>query len=129
MNYDAMPAGREMDQLVAKRVMEWREVGGGIGVPPDPQATVHVWVPDYSVNLSWAWGIVRAMNQKGIHLWALSQEDPEEEGCHWKADFGPAYSSAILGCAETAPLALCRAALAAIDVYHPIGVFDWMPKD
>lgn len=91
-----MPAGREMDALV----MEWVT-----------KFTVNdnFYIPHYSTDISAAWQVVDKMKERGlgfaIHCgenWRpIALFDKEESENDW------------IG-AETAPLAICRAALLAV---------------
>lgn len=119
---DAMPAGREMDALVAEYVM-------GSPCPPMPvdgpdwgsQASqVEIWhenLPHYSTDIAAAWQVVKKFNNKltiqgpnSIDLnEGFSYPDYWEIGFHEKS-----WSNKFRGVAETAPLAICRAALKAV---------------
>lgn len=113
MNIDAIPAGRELDAMVAEKVMGWRAVGGHKGVPSDPQCTVHVEVPRYSTLISCAWEVVEKLQETSI-LEHLEQRDGDEG--KYVVQFCAKPNEAWWhehAYADTAPLAICRAALKA----------------
>lgn len=104
---EAIPAGREMDTLIAEQVLgwtfhpssfeqaepsEWRKDGRKIWAAP--------FTP--SVNIAAAWQVFDPM-----HL----PLEKSQEGT-WLVYRPESASIAILGHADTAPLAICRAALA-----------------
>jgi hypothetical protein len=116
---DAMPAGREMDALVAEKVMGFvvmrhRDVDGQhIEHNPDelmrgpdgeaPRYAYMVPVDHYSTDIAAAWEVVeKLVSEQGLHLWWHNV---------WLVDF--ALSGAQR--AETAPLAICRAALKTVN--------------
>lgn len=136
-----MDAGRELDALVAEKVMGWVNVAclnggntptgepdddwnrdarndprhGGTGIPQ-----VHrLEVPDYSTQINDAWEVVEKLKRDG---WNVSLGGDNGWGCTiykihaqggknfsstWEESFGPIN-------AETAPLAICLAALKAV---------------
>ena len=112
----AMPAGREMDALIAELVMGWRvehepyqfldgEAGTGYDDPGDFQP---------STDIAAAWEVVERLNL--LDLYALkrsneydSQTAGYEVGEPSCGDGGRYWDR--LAEAETAPLAICRAAL------------------
>jgi hypothetical protein len=97
-----MPAGRELDALIAERVM-------GLKVDRRNDGTPHylTWTP-YSTDMSAAWEIVRAMEEKR-EWFKLGNVIPNSDAIVYEASFGDAYA-----CEDTAPLAICRAALLAV---------------
>jgi hypothetical protein len=121
-----MVAGPDLDALVAEKVMGWRKVprrvindrdlGPGWWHPtkgdpesPNPGASAFP-PPSYTTDIAAAWDVVETLNKKGIYLWAVGQEDSFPG---WSADFGRNHQSAHVAWGETAPLAICRAALKA----------------
>jgi hypothetical protein len=68
-----MKAGRELDALVAEKVMGWSDVGNiTIGMTtyvaghrPKGEQTV---VPAYSTSMAAAWAVVDALRARGLHL-------------------------------------------------------------
>lgn len=114
MNIDTMSAGREMDALVAKKVMGYvtlRVQGGEVWSWGDGRWRLKTWSP--STDIAAAWEVVARLNTLGIHLWAVGQEDALPG---WQADFGRNWQSAHQAWADTAPLAICRAALKAVEL-------------
>lgn len=114
-----MDAGRELDALVAEKVMglevkpyeklkgsDIPEYFGTLWVPSADQnrgTPYQQWLPlpHYSTSIAAAWEVVEKLKDDDFHL--------EEHGTHWKAGFGPRWRGA-----ETAPHAICLAALEAI---------------
>ena len=104
----SMPAGREMDVLIAEKVMGWktgeRGVNAGYWVN-DKGKEVHfkdTWYPSADVTV--AWEVVEKF--KGISL-----------RCHgkfWFCDFDVEGKDYEYSQSLTAPLAICRAALLAV---------------
>ena len=129
MNYDTMEAGREMDALVAEKVMglEYREmeisIGGGIMNASPKVVREWLWVSkdgdpgyvldgvlkEYSVSISDAWEVVEKFDRFDVRKYVGGY------GCqvalHGKTHLIIAESHAT---APTAPLAICRAALRAV---------------
>jgi len=90
-----MPAGREMDTLIAKSIF------GNVKKSWDWEFTL----PSYSTDISAAWRVVEKMSDG---------ETPNDVELRtsvrgWRCDFFKGYANA-----ETAPLAICRAALLAV---------------
>jgi hypothetical protein len=104
-------AGRELDMLVAEKVMGWkrgRMYGNGNGSwiqPPGTRWHRDDWsgTPDYSEDIKHAWMVVDAMG--GNHKFTLQSEHGE-----WFCSFdgGPEVTDI-----ETPELAICLAALKA----------------
>lgn len=106
---DSLPAGPEMDRLVHERIMLNR-------VLPDGSRTTMgclsagSWSP--STNIAHAWEVVEKSHPNAWFLW---WDDGHAE---W-ACFLDGARSVLEGCrikawADTAPLAICRAALRAV---------------
>jgi len=122
MNYDKMPAGREMDALVAEKVMGekvyWKRLqapwGNGLCLLcAEGENYEHQSVPRYSEYIQDAWVVME-------HLWGARRISISYPGRYpgvktievfWATDEPPRYSTAQAG---TVPLAICRAALNAI---------------
>jgi len=134
-----LPAGRELDVLVAKKVMGWTKPKGGRRDPLTGKRPVwrelpfeYVDTPHFSTDIAAAWEVVEKFHgdspniQIGKDGWEIDVqtakdgngwfvairryrvEDYAEEHDYWGAQSYYAH-------AETAPLAICRAALAAVD--------------
>ena len=117
-----LQAGRELDALIAEKVMGWTSVAmAGLftqfpaialcGLPPGAQLNADLQVvPRYSTQIAAAWQVVEKFkmtitpNNCHPHIKAKWCVDVELKGSHelWLAG------------AETAPLAICRAALRAV---------------
>lgn len=106
-----LPAGPELDRLVAEDVMEWFVEDSGDGMPwfavwpgDGTSRWVHqvaVWNP--STNMAHAWEVVERMRVHGSA--AIQSGD-----FGWEVIFGGS-----VGIADTAQLAICRAALKAME--------------
>jgi hypothetical protein len=106
---ESMPAGREMDALVAQHVMGWRphfrntafyvSADHAESLMGRPLATVGKWHP--STDIAAAWEVVD-QQQGGLRFELRRRPD----GGFW-CSFGEEMSAE----AESAPLAICRAAL------------------
>ena len=132
---DTLPAGPDLDALVAEKVMGWTlgdphwihgymmhgmvEVRTWLGSETEDGAKSEGWSP--STNIAAAWEVVEKLSQSGVDFylerdpygrthWArfndTTQGTYNKEGCEDKR-LGDAD-------APTAPLAICRAALKAI---------------
>jgi hypothetical protein len=105
-------AGRELDTLVAEKVMGWRrkEEPSDIWCLSPPWVTRHgalvpfSQTPGYSTEIDAAWQVIEAMQAYCCDFTL------EKAGSAWYAEF-------IVGSAgaDTAPLAICLAALAAVE--------------
>lgn len=108
-----MEAGRELDALVADRVMElivWEEQVATRCkpmVPPiliDPQS-----LPHYSTDIAAAWLVMNkmALNEWDVDIWSNGDADRIE----WVCDIDMSLSKYIRVANSSAPLAICLAAL------------------
>src|SRR3990167_1498198 len=116
-----MEPGREMDALIAEKVMGWEKAvnswgnGADIGwnlpslLPHDPER--RTWSRDplpYSTDISAAWQVVEK-TRVGVRPY----------GAGWIAeseDAGRMYGNSYQAIADTAPYAICLAALKAVGV-------------
>ncbi len=111
MNANELSAGSDIDRLIAERVMGWTwgqtgtDYAGWRGAPASPPlegASRGYFRP--STSIADAWLVVERTTAFGHRYVVYGSTD----GGH-SCNFGP------FGCgAETAPLAICRAALAAL---------------
>jgi hypothetical protein len=131
-----LDAGRELDALVAERVMGWTHVGPHPwgkphGVPPEGRVYNErfgeasrpvglVEVPAYSTDIAAAWQVVEKIRN--------TDEAPDQtywnftdcSGCGWRAEVLQVLTEndmphlVAYGVGETLPEAICRAALAAV---------------
>lgn len=118
---NAMPAGRELDAMVAERVMGWERVDpppvelaranaagdevrrGDWWRPPNhPAPHAVLGVPPYSTDMNDAWQVVHRMRSLGLGMWM----DATAPDLGIGVDF-----DGIKGAGETEQLAICRAAL------------------
>jgi len=108
-----MEAGSELDQLIAERVMEWKEGQKtllsrrcGVGILGEKA------LPRYSTDIAAAWEAVEALREKEFVIDILgSLEDFIVK--IWNENESEGLSIAKAS-AEQAPLAICRAALLAV---------------
>lgn len=117
MNIDKMPAGHEMDALVAEKVM-------GLEVAGSPERRLHhrvnevaYPVPRYSTDIAAAWEALEVASKKvnasfnvGLYTWPKKHYNVQMSGGKGWGGFGEANPCVQ---ADTAPLAICRAALKA----------------
>lgn len=103
----ALP-GRSLDRLVAalagweykRSIGRWVEPGG---------AMAHVNPPEFSTDIAAAWQVVEKLNADGWgHRHSVYSPAAERPGWAWEFAIG---AKSFEGTAETAPLAICRAAL------------------
>lgn len=116
-----LPAGPELDALVAERVLGWGNVhiawSQVRGIPPQyadkqpPDRTINFPGMGWSLVISSAWDVVEAMERRGYSTNLHSHVDGS--GRRWTAEFWEHVENTDMGHGDTAPLAICRAALAA----------------
>ena len=105
-----MNAGRELDALIAEKVMGWRKAGT-LWITPTGQQLVeyhHEWMPEatpprYSTSIGAAWQVVEKLPPHSVDI---NNENPGGWICSVHTQLG--YWEAR---ARTAPLAICLAAL------------------
>lgn len=120
INIDAMPAGAEMDALVAERVMGWWRKY----YPPAAEDAWFdangfrmkrgAWCP--SEDIAAAWQVVEKM-VADRHTQDFHFGYKMCAGCEWQFCFADKVAGVFSDCAgraETMPLAVCRAALKAV---------------
>ena len=138
-----MNAGRELDELVAEKVMGWgKSCGGALFLPgrDGSRITHYAAVPHYSTSIGAAWEAVREVQQQH-HGWRFSllggdvtmgyvndspSEGVDESSRHafgWHAEFFGEMDPRLCygdrhgrGDAEAPSLAICLAALRAVGV-------------
>lgn len=132
MDIDTTEAGREMDALIAEKVMGLRVynnpgeyakpfvltlIDGESDKPPFRDGQM-VTLPSYSTDIGAAWEIVSKLTdntQPIYHTFTLSRYGLGVWG--YRAVIGVAYTMGkmdVEGIAKTAPLAICRAAAKAV---------------
>lgn len=122
-------AGRELDVLIAEKVMGWTWYKTGRGARmlcephhgqladgSEPIANLATFsVPLYSSDIAAAWSIVEKMQELG---WTFAIELFEDNG-NYSAYFKNTQNrDRYVGNADTAPLAICLAALKALGGEH-----------
>jgi hypothetical protein len=100
MSAPVMEAGRELDQRVAIEVMGWTLYAGNRNYRQSGEP-----VPDYSTDIAAAWLVVEALLARGIYVCV------EYASGRWNC-----WAGTVNVHAETAPLAICLAALKATEV-------------
>ena len=123
---DAMPAGREMDALVAERVMGWVHFtwkGYSYFLPqneiPGPDVQLMIYpgrpVPLYSTDIAAAWLVVDKMGLSLVRVdaarWLVGQYRESEYLDTEMGCIDGHFHYAGFAVSDTAPLAICRAAL------------------
>jgi hypothetical protein len=126
-----MDAGRELDALVAEKVMGWSDIDledqGDFGVPPEARipdaygrtvswyASPFEQFPHYSTDIAAAWLVVEKVatidkgEPGGLEVAVLHYPDRCE--CHIETN---SAAFLVVEGAPTAPHAICRAALLAV---------------
>jgi hypothetical protein len=115
---------RELDALVAEKVMGWI-IGYPLadapdGMPPRPPGDTRshydypVLVPAYSTDITAAWQVVEKMEDLGYH-WRFANVIPSSDPIVYTMKFMRMDTDAK-ETEFTAPLAICRAALKAVEV-------------
>ena len=118
-----LEAGRELDTLVAERVMGWKLkshkwIDGETRLGDFPEdkketGTSYRRVLKYTTDISAAWEVVEKMNSEGFAFYILWTT-----GIPW-AMFDKDSSMEYSAEADTAPLAICRAALLIMTKVQP----------
>jgi hypothetical protein len=121
MNVVAHEAGRKLDKLIALKLMGWLErPDGSLWEPGRRQnAPVHN-IPHYSTEIADAWKVAEKINlfkncrhlyQDGVGI--QNGSTWTRAGWEWVIEqvFEPIGHNVVITRGETAPLAICRAAL------------------
>lgn len=103
-------AGRELDALVAEKVMGWSQSEFGhatlyLTPPGQPRDVVRA-TPHYSTDIADAWMVVEKLNRPDMTL-RVEWDSNRRAWVAWRADMDTIYPAA------TAPLAICRFAVEA----------------
>lgn len=119
-----MKAGRELDALIAEKVMGLPEpdLKGHTIVPLPDSVRSEAWskIPEYSTNIADAWLVVEKLKDKDLHFVFGTVVFDNLGGNRLTKNYGAFFGA--LGErieqieAETAPLAICLASLKAIGV-------------
>lgn len=117
MNIDEMPAGREIDALILELIFEKKACHcksdpSMCAFGPNHCLTCDGWMPRFhSTNIAAAWEVVEKLGQKELNFFIESCKPHY----NWWAQFVPHNKDdEVHGEADTAPLAICRAALKAV---------------
>lgn len=136
-NTNIMLAGPDMDRLVAERVMGWTELKwypyeaacqnddaereGWFGIPPDCKYRERVDRREYSKSIAAAWEVVERM-AKHYHRNLVMNHTGAQYRCRFLTLEGPRIwdwaqrpNDGLTAWDESAPLAICRAALAMME--------------
>jgi hypothetical protein len=127
VNIDAMPAGRELDALVAEKVMGWTDINGNAAAVGCGLNHNKLWtrVPDYSTDIAAAWQVVEKLVAEG-RSWTFgackpgkrSAEDINQGHMHgYHAGVKTDHYGVVpfyWNYKDTMPLAICHAALKAV---------------
>ena len=125
-----LAAGRELDALVAEKVMEWKRIfiignlsGGEHNPVGERQGSTSVeLVPHYSTAMAAAWEVVEKLGQQGyeMNLRMILPPRAQFHCCFARVTIGKTiqdFDSSPKCCAveSTVPLAICLAALKAVE--------------
>lgn len=111
---DDLGASHWLDQLIATAVMGWVEKEKGYWVLPDGSECEDVYMPHYSQNIGDAMLIIpRLETHPDEILFSLVRKGYSQETLLWAAEFRKCRGNQhhYYADANTAPLAICRAAL------------------
>jgi hypothetical protein len=103
-NIENMQAGREMDALVAENIFKLDAACWIHGC----EITAHR-IPEYSTDIAAAWLVVEKLRQQGFRIMVSTDDELE-----WGAYFEDRRHSSGSSEHDSAPLAICRAALKAV---------------
>jgi hypothetical protein len=118
---ETLEAGRRLDALVAEKVMGWRLILWEANIlPPDadmphgiPPVGHGTWVPRYSTNIAAAWQIVDRLLAQDYGV-TMTMDDPHNICVEvWGGLLGLTEERGATD--RSAPLAICRAALATLE--------------
>jgi len=108
-----MPAGREMDALIAL-LLGWQVDELTAFSPTGSRNSRHKgddnWLEYYSTDMTAAWQVVAKMREKGYGFYAEWRQDNASEPLPWALFSNDAHELEFCAAAETMPLAICRAA-------------------
>ena len=121
---EQMQAGNKMNSLVAMKVLNWSLTGDELigcvvdGRQVQPGDVLYLsedgdayWsAPNFSERIEYAWQVVEKMREN--KSWFGVSVDSVNEG-YWVSEFVTDNDTVSFVSAETAPLAICRAALIA----------------
>jgi hypothetical protein len=115
-DWRALPAGAALDGLVAARVFGWVCTDDDAAVWTSPDGLSHFGVSPYSTSIAAAWQVVEKLRERGAILEHVCvwDEDPTSDRA-FAASFDDGKRACGRAFAMTAPLAICRAALVALE--------------
>ena len=127
-----LTAGHELDAMVAEKVMGWTAVEAkytgassqwfvpsGVNPFSRPNPNMRQQVPAYSTDIAAAWLVVDKMLADGWELDTGIEKKARLEDGQWVVEFNSSthnaeHSRGPRAIAHTAPLAICKASLAAV---------------
>lgn len=113
-----LPAGRELDALVAEKVMGWRRLPDTPewGVPPDYTTGGALGWRPYSTDIAAAWEVVEKLREGWleVNLDCTAFNCANTVRCCVTKQGQQHPPFPLYADAKTAPLAICRAALRAV---------------
>ena len=118
-----MPAGREMDALVAEKVMGWTNPritpSGRFRITPPMGGKYHggQMPPKYSTDIAAAWQVVEWLMERGdvfVEYWSDGEWFVADKPVGVRQDATTAMCDGKATGEMSAPLAICRAALLAV---------------
>lgn len=119
MSAPELVAGVELDALVAEKVFGWRRATYGW---IDPDRGPYIEPAPFSTSIASAWLVVEKMRERGFGL-ILNETPGQYRAAFWRYDGKDGWSidawvrspsPTVTVWAETAPLAICLAALKAV---------------
>ncbi len=114
MDIDTLEAGEELDWLVLHHVFDWKR-----GIRAFDEAPYRCGTQEYaalwpvSAEIAFAWRVLAHALRAGLTV-SVSGNPSGREGS-WRATLAHAQGGEAEACGETAPLAICRAALRAVE--------------
>ena len=114
MQIDRLEPGDELDWLVLHHVFDWKRGITSFGEPPFRRGGqgFPALLP-VSTDLASAWGVIDHALQVGLS--AEIQGHPEDSLQPWQVRFTDRSGVQVMGRGETVALAICRAALLAVE--------------
>lgn len=114
MLIDQLEAGDELDWLVLHHVFDWKRGIAAFGEAPyrrGSQEFLALW--PMSTDIASAWRLIDHAAAVGLHV--SIQNHPGTPSLGWRVEFGRPAGEAVYALGGTLPLAICRAALRAVE--------------